>query len=249
VAVANSTTITATTGGHAAGAVNVVVTNSDNQSGTLTNGYTYTVSSGGPIAFVQSNIAESASSSSVPVQYKSAQTAGDLNIVVIGWADTVQSVSTVTDSKGNVYSLAAGPTKSTGLSPNLTQVIYYAANIAGAAAGTNTVTVTFGAAARGPDVQIFEYSGVSGLDVKAAAFGTGTTASSGAATTTGTSELIFGAGMPVGGFTAAGTGFTKRQITGFGSIGEDEIVSVSGSYSATAAVTNGGWVMQMAAFK
>jgi hypothetical protein len=41
VTVANSTSITATTGAHAAGAVNVVVTNPDSQSGTLTNGYTY----------------------------------------------------------------------------------------------------------------------------------------------------------------------------------------------------------------
>ena len=42
VAVVNSTTITATTPAHSAGAVDVVVTNTDAQSGTLTNGYTYT---------------------------------------------------------------------------------------------------------------------------------------------------------------------------------------------------------------
>jgi hypothetical protein len=42
----NSTSITATTPAHAAGAVDVVVTNPDTQSGTLTTGYTYT----GPIA-------------------------------------------------------------------------------------------------------------------------------------------------------------------------------------------------------
>jgi len=41
VAVANSTTITATTPAHAAGAVNIVVTNADGQSGTLANGFTY----------------------------------------------------------------------------------------------------------------------------------------------------------------------------------------------------------------
>ncbi len=41
VTVVNSTTITATTGAHAAGTVNVVVTNPDSQSGTLVNGYTY----------------------------------------------------------------------------------------------------------------------------------------------------------------------------------------------------------------
>jgi hypothetical protein len=41
VAVVSSTSITATTPAHAAGTVNVVVTNTDSQSGTLTNGYTY----------------------------------------------------------------------------------------------------------------------------------------------------------------------------------------------------------------
>ena len=48
VTVVNSTTITATTPAHAAGAVNVVVTNTDAQSGTLTNGYTYTSSNPAP---------------------------------------------------------------------------------------------------------------------------------------------------------------------------------------------------------
>ena len=42
VSVTNSTTITATTAAHAAGAVDVVVTNTDAQSGTLSQGYTYT---------------------------------------------------------------------------------------------------------------------------------------------------------------------------------------------------------------
>jgi hypothetical protein len=41
VNVTNSTTITATTPAHSAGVVSVVVTNTDGQSGTLTNGYTY----------------------------------------------------------------------------------------------------------------------------------------------------------------------------------------------------------------
>jgi hypothetical protein len=41
VVVSNSTTITATAPPHGIGAVNVVVTNTDNQSGTLVNGFTY----------------------------------------------------------------------------------------------------------------------------------------------------------------------------------------------------------------
>ncbi len=51
VVLVSSTTITATTPAHVAGAVNVVVTNSKGQSGTLTNGYTYT--SSGTIMFVR----------------------------------------------------------------------------------------------------------------------------------------------------------------------------------------------------
>ncbi len=46
VTVVNSTTITASTPAHAAGAVNVVVTNTDAKNGTLTNGYTYTTPTG-----------------------------------------------------------------------------------------------------------------------------------------------------------------------------------------------------------
>ena len=42
VMVVNSSSMTATSAAHAAGAVSVVVTNTDSQSGTLTNGYTYT---------------------------------------------------------------------------------------------------------------------------------------------------------------------------------------------------------------
>ena len=64
----------------------MVVTNSDAQSGTLTNGYTYTTSTGGgPIAFVQVKAATpQTASASVAVTYTAAQTAGNLNIVAGG---------------------------------------------------------------------------------------------------------------------------------------------------------------------
>ena len=47
----------------------------------------------------------------VPVTFASAQIAGNLNVVVVGWNDTTAAVSSVTDSVGNVYTLAVGPTK------------------------------------------------------------------------------------------------------------------------------------------
>src|ERR1700683_3523809 len=55
-------------------------------------------------AFVQENYATpQAPESSVTVTYTKAQTAGDTNIVAIGWNSSSSTVSSVTDSKGNSY--------------------------------------------------------------------------------------------------------------------------------------------------
>ncbi len=180
----------------------------------------------------------------VPVTYPAAQTAGDLNIVVVGWNDTTATVQSVKDSAGNNYSLAIGPTSGTGLR----QSIYYAANIVG---GSNTVTVTFSQAASYPDVRILEYKGVTTLDVTAGASGSSASANSGAATTTVASELIFGADTVATSTKAAGSGFTSRIITSpDGDIAEDKVVTTAGSNSAAATLTaSGPWVMQMVSFK
>jgi len=151
-------------------------------------------------------------------------------------------VQSVRDSTGNTYTLAIGPTSSS----KLRQSIYYAANIVG---GDNTVTVTFNQNATSPDIRILEYTGVSALDVKAGASGTGAKANSGSVTTTSSNELIFGAGTTTGGFTSAGSGFTSRIITTpDADIAEDKVVTNSGSYNATA-TCSAAWVMQMVAFK
>jgi hypothetical protein len=247
VIVVSSTSITANTPAHAAGAVSVVVTNSDAQAGTLTNGYTYTTSTGGgPITFVQVKSATpQTASTSVAVTYPIAQTLGNLNIVVVGWNDTTSSVTGITDTRGNTYTLAIGPTTGTGLR----QSIYYAKAIA---AGSNTVTVTFNKAAAFVDVRVLEYSGLDTaipLDKAAGAAGSGTTASSGAVTTTAANELIFGAGMTIARFTAAGSGFISRIITSpDADIAEDRTVAATGSYSATAPNSTSNWVMQVATF-
>ena len=119
-------------------------------------------------------------SGSVILSYPLAQTAGNLNIVAVGWNDTTSTVSAVSDSRGNTYTQAGTTTTGTGLR----QAIYYAKNIA---AGSNTVTVTFNQAAAYVDVRILEYSGLdttSPLDVTAGAAGSSASANSGAATTT-----------------------------------------------------------------
>jgi hypothetical protein len=135
-----------------------------------------------------------------------------------------------------------------------TQSIYYAKNIVAASSGANTVTVTFNGSARYPDIRILEYSGLdttNPLDGKAAASGSGTSASSGALTTTNANDLIIGANVVQTGTTGAGTGFTMRLITNPDSdIVEDRLVTVIGTYSATAPLTSPAkWIMQSVAFK
>ncbi len=203
------------------------------------------------ITYVQSNSAVPASGITVKVTYANAQAAGDLNIVAIGWSDASTIVSAITDSMGNVYNVAAGPTVQTGTQ---SAVVYYAKNIAAATANGNTVTVTFSASAPYPDVRILEYSGLdtaSPLDISAAASGTSSTSDSGAATTTAANELIFGANYVQTDTASAGAGFAKRLITSpDGDIAEDEIVTVVGSYHAKASLSSSGrWIMQLAAFK
>src|ERR1700694_5458000 len=55
-------------------------------------------------AFVQvaAAVPQSLSVTTISAAYAAAQTAGNLNVVVIGWNDTAARVSTVTDTSGNV---------------------------------------------------------------------------------------------------------------------------------------------------
>src|SRR5204863_4953949 len=119
--------------------------------------------------------------SSVTVSYSSVQSAGNLNVVVVGWNDSTARVQSVTDLRGNSYILAVGPTVSSGFG---SQAIYYGKSILG---GSNTVTVTFDRSANHPDIRIAEYSGLdrtAPLDVVAAAQGSSSSTSSGSVTTT-----------------------------------------------------------------
>src|SRR5262252_893704 len=203
-------------------------------------------------AFVQAASAVPQSSpTSVAVTYTQAQAAGDFNVVVVGWNSATGQVQAVTDTRGNTYVLAVGPTVSPGFA---TQSIYYAANIAAAAAGANTVTVTFTAPAPFPDIRLAEYRGIAATTpVDGAIAGTGTsgTSSSGALVTTNASDLLVAANLVATLTSGAGAGFTSRMITvPDGDILEDQIVSTTGSYTATAPLNPAGaWIMQLVAFK
>ena len=200
-------------------------------------------------AFVQEGYATPQTPQSlVTVTYADAEAAGDTNIVAIGWNDTTAAIASVTDTAGNVYQPAIPTFRGNGLS----QAIYYAAHIAAAPAGGNEVSVAFAPAAVFVDLRITEYSGLRAtapFDAGTSASGVGATASSGAVATGGPSELLFAAGMTGAAFTAPGPSFTSRVVTApDGDLVADAPAPAAGSYSATASLSSGTWLLQLAAF-
>jgi hypothetical protein len=184
------------------------------------------------------------SPTSVAATY-AAQTAGNMNVVIIGWRNSTTTISSVVDTAGNTYQVAAPLTRGTSVS----QAIYYAKNITG---GTPTVTVTFSAASAFPDLRIMEYSGLdttAPLNTAASLIGSATPGNSGILDTTVPTTLLVAAGTAQTSFSAPGSGYTQRILTSpNANIVEDRIVTTTGPYSATA-TSSGNWVTQMAAFK
>ena len=177
------------------------------------------------------------------------QSAGDLNVVIVGWYDDAV-VSTVTDTSGNKYTLAVSPTVIPGTNA-VAQSIWYAPGIPAAAKGANVVSVTWDKVTDSPDVRVLEYSGLSKtapLDAVATLSGTGLTASTGNATTMQAPALLVVGGTSQSGFSKAGQ-YMTRIVTEGQSIAADRIVTATGAYSAEGTlVTSSTWVLQLVAF-
>ena len=200
-------------------------------------------------SFIQQAYADpQTNQTTVVATYTKAQLAGDTNIVAVGWNNTTSNINSVSDTKGNIYVLAAPVTRGNGMS----QALYYAKNIVSAAANANTVTVTFNTSTAYVDLRVTEYSGLdpaSPFDQTASATGSGTVASTAAVTTRYSNELIFGAGMTNANFSTSGSGFTTRVITApDADIVFDKTVSSIGSYNVSA-TQSGSWILQMATFR
>jgi hypothetical protein len=195
---------------------------------------------------VQGNTADPQSAqSSLTATFPNPQAAGDLNIVIVGWNDSTATVSSVSDSLGNIYLMGVGPTVQSGYG---TQSIYYAPNIK---AGSNTVTIAFSTAAAHPDIRILEYAGankITPLDVATANSGNSTTAST-SAVSTNYADLLLAANLVQTPTSGPGAGFTQRLITQpDGDIAQDEMTTQLGPYSASAPLTSAGnWIMQLIA--
>ena len=178
VTVVNSTTITATTPAHAAGAVNVIVTNSDMQSGTLTQGFTYT-----PIANPAPTL--------TGVSPASGTAAGGTAVTITGTG--FQAGATV----------SLGGTAATGVTVVSSTSI--TATTPAHAAGTVSVIVTNSDTQSGTLTQGFTYTAVSNPPptVSGISPASGTASGGTAVTITGTGFLA-GATVSLGGTPATG---------------------------------------------
>jgi hypothetical protein len=168
-----------------------------------------------PIAFVQSvgnNAGYGPTSKTLALTFPSNNTAGNLIILSVNWGNTGIQVSSVTDTRGNVYANISGQVRYGQGYPQSNQ-LYYAKNIP---AGLNTITVTMtGIPSTVFEARAYEYAGLdptSPLDQFSSA--TGTNASK---------------VNPV-----AGASFTGRTVANAGNtLGEDKVVAVTGTYNAT----------------
>jgi chitodextrinase len=196
-------------------------------------------------AFVQAAALQITSGASVSVVFANPTTSGNLIVAYVIW-DNSGSV-TLSDSRGNTYTSAVGPTKYSGNKTNAQ--VFYAKNIEG---GATTLKATFATTVTSYGIlYIHEYSGLdqtNPLDVTGAASGSSASMNSGSATTNYAVELLFGAGESNETATNAGTGYTARSV-GYGNITEDRIAAMTGSYNATATQNGNAWVMQLATFK
>ncbi len=204
---------------------------------------------GDAISYVQSISTNGGNLTSLSASFASNNTAGNLIIVVAGWAGTTITAS-VSDSNGNTYQTAVGPTTGVGSRGQM----FYAENIAG---GANTVTVAFSASVSGAHLLIHEYSGIAtsnSLDQVTSATGSSTVCDTGSVTTTQADALLFAScGAETDPTTiTAGTGYTLRELVGAAgkTATEDQIVSATGTYNATFTLgASAPWLASLATFK
>jgi hypothetical protein len=240
------------------GARNIVVTNPDTQSTTLTNGFTVVQGGGGSgtITLVNQVSAGNGSGSSVSSISAPAAThvTGNLLVVICRNGSDISSSaqSSPTDTAGNTF---------VGLTPAMNGYVgvmqmWYAKNINGNA--NNVVTCHFSLPDAYVTISVLQYAGadtISPLDAQANANGSssatsGTTAALTPSKTGG--MIVVGASVNNLGMTfAAGSGFTIRDasISGF-SGDEDKSVTTLGAVTPAMSWNNSQrWVMVAAAFK
>jgi hypothetical protein len=198
------------------------------------------------IVFVQGSDDVPSSSSSAQATF-AAQTAGDLNLVVVSWIGPA-TLSTIADTDDNTYvEVGSGFVNADGW----TELAYYATDIHGGTS-PNKVDVDLADTAGTDNVElrVMEYRGLATtapVDVISFGTGTGSAVTSGAATTKHAHDLVVGADFLGAGVAAVGPGFTT-QVDAFGNTVEGMVVTDVGTYNASLTQNmDDEWVMLMIA--
>jgi hypothetical protein len=232
LSLSSSGTISGTASTYGTSTFTVQALSSDSQTASVTLSLTVNPP---PITLVQSQMIEGSGLSSISLGFSSSNQAGNLIIAFVRMSTNWETV-TVTDSAGNVYADAV----SQGQTVEGHQVhLFYAKNIAGAAA--NTVTALFSGTNNHPFLAIYEYSGLNTtnpLDKTAQAEGSSSVANSGmTAVTSSANELVFAAaGLPASytGTATAGTGYAMLQQDTGTSRAANEVATASSTASFAA---------------
>lgn len=222
----------------AAGSSNVILS-ATNTTGTGTATLSLTITA--VPYFVQAIANKTTSAASASLSFAANTQAGD--VILLGFDFDHTLSATVADSQGNVYAEAGSQLTTPG---GANGRVYYAKNIKG---GTDTVTVNLSGTTDYLELYLAEYSGLdpnTPIDAQAAATGQGGSVSSGNATTTGSSDIVYGYCVGDSQCTS-GSGFAARS-TLVGNLTEDKVANAAGSYAATA-TANSGWLMQMVALR
>jgi Bacterial Ig-like domain (group 3) len=175
--------------------------------------------------------------------------AGDLIAVWIFWhAPAAQTISTVTDTAGNTYQRAIGPTAGVGTLVGFQQDVWYAKNVS---AGANVkVTATFSGTFSGEkSIVAFEYTGLdkaAPLDKTSVATGSGANAAVGPVMTTAPGVVFAAAKFKTSGM--PGSGFTQRSVLK-GNVAEEKLTPGPVSVRPTFTNVAQDWIAQMVAFK
>lgn len=170
-----------------------------------------------PVQQIQTINGGTPGTNSITGNFSQAQTLGNTNIVWI-LTNSAASVSSITDTLGNTYTLAAC---GGGTNPQANLFLYYSLSIAAAGAGANTITVALSAAPTYRVILASEYSGLLAFDACHGANGSGTALDSGAFTTTVGNDLLIGGDNVAHGISVVSSGWTQ-EISNSGNDVEDQ---------------------------
>jgi hypothetical protein len=201
------------------------------------------------IEFVQGRASLFDDARAVPLPFANTEAAGDLNLVIVSWANNA-TIAAVRDDQNTTYLPATSRLAVASTTKRVVLQVFYAANVP---ATKPTITVEFDSNAKAPEVRIAEYSGLAAttpIDIVHTAEGTGQDLDTGTLTTTHAHDLLVAAEVSTDVVNVTDASFTNRtQLAVSGDVVEDREVTATGDYHASAQLAQSSpWIMAMIAF-